>query len=192
MIGTIPVYSLAPLEYRLALDAASVWLARSAPLLLRCDQPALQFECLQRLSPGHSPPWRGVLWLEPGHLTWVTVLVDLTAQLQPGARLAVLLSLTPTRQLLEPCTWSGDLLGWRPGGLALLRQALKEQGFIVNTAQAFHGGQSLLWSAVSRLAHLLRRRAQADRLEFTARLCYIQPLERSWGSTCTLILAHRP
>ncbi len=71
MIGTMPVYSLAPLEYRLALDAASVWLARSAPLLLRCDQPALQFECLQRLPAGHSPPWRGVLWLEPGHPTWV-------------------------------------------------------------------------------------------------------------------------
>ena len=32
----------------------------------------------------------------------------------------------------------------------------------------------------------------ADRLEFTARLCYIQPLERSWGPTCTLILAHKP
>jgi hypothetical protein len=192
MIGTLPVYSLEPLEYRLALDAASVWLAGSTPVGLRCEQPALDLERQQRLLLDRPPPWQGLLWLEPQYPTWPSALDGLAAHFLPGARLALLFSLPLARRLPDFPSWGGDPLGLHPGGLERIRQALVDQGFAIDRTYAFHGGPSLLCNAASRLFRLLQRRALADRLEFAARLRYIQSSERSWFSTCALLLAHRP
>jgi hypothetical protein len=191
MIGSLPVYTLAPLEYRLALDAAAVWLVGSTPVGLRCEQPALELECRSRLPANHPPPWRGLLWLEPQYPTWQPALDGLAAHLLPGARLALLLSLPPARRLPGFRLWGDDPLGIHPCGLRRLRQALADLDFTLQAARAFHGVPSLFWNTTSCLARLSFRRALADRLEFTARLHYLQPLERSWLSTCALLLIHR-
>jgi hypothetical protein len=191
MIGTLPVYTLAPLEYRLALDAAAVWLVGSTPVGLRCEQPALELECRSRLPANHPPPWAGVLWPEPQYPTWQPVLDGLAAQLLPEARLALVLSLPLARHLPGYHLWSGDPLGFHPGGLRRLLQALVHQGFTLAAARAFHGVPSLFWNTASCLARLTFCHALADRLEFTARLHYLQPLERSWLSTSALLLIHR-
>jgi hypothetical protein len=192
MIGTLPVYAMASLEYRLAIDAASVWLARSIPVGLRCEQPALEHECRQRLPVVQIPPWQSLLWLEPQYSSWRPALDDLASHLLPGARLAVLLSLPAARHLPGFHAWGSDPLGVRFGGWKHLQQELAAQSFILDTARAFHGGQSVFWSTSSRVARLLHRCALADRLEFNSRLHYLQPLAASWLSTCALLLAHRP
>lgn len=192
MIGTLPVYAQATLEYRLALDAASVWLARSIPVGLRCEQPALENECRQRLPVVQIPPWQSLLWLEPQDPSWRPALDGLAIHLLPGARLAVLLSLPSARRLPGFQAWGGDPLGVHLGGWKRLQQELAAQGFTIDAARAFNGGQSVFWSTSSRVARLLHRFALAGRLEFNARLHYLQPLTASWLSTCALLLAHRP
>jgi hypothetical protein len=188
----VPVYDLAPLEYRLGLDAASVWLARHSPVLLICEQPALRLECLQRLPVSHDHPGPGVLWLEPQRQTWRSVLTGLDARLASGAHLALLLSLPLARRLPECRIWDGNPLGQQPGGLQSLLHALHQHGLIIEVAQALHTRRSILTNASARLARTLGLHALADRLEFAARRHYIQPLKRSWQATCALILALRP
>ena len=60
MIGTLPVWDLAPREYGQALDAAMALLAGEETPVLRCAVPALAAEAGQR-----RPAWR-----EAGRLNW--------------------------------------------------------------------------------------------------------------------------
>lgn len=187
----VPLYLLAPLEYRLALDAAGPWLAGHAPLRLLCQQPALEAECQQRLPFSPLPPWNGALWLEPQLDSWSATLPELAARLAPGARLALLLSLPPARYLPETRLWPGQPLGPQPGGLQSLLHSLHQHGFEIHLAQALHTRRAVAGHALARLARLLGRHALADRLEFAARRHYIQPLQRSWQAACALLLATR-
>lgn len=191
MIAAVPLYALAPLEYRLALDAAGLWLAGHLPLRLLCEQPALLPECRARLPFEDQPPWRGLLWLEPQQETWSATLPDLAAHLPTAARLALLLSLPPSRYLPESRSWPGAPLGPLPGGLQSLLSALHQHGFTIEVAQAIHTRRAVAGNALARLARRLGRHALADRLEFAARRHYVQPLQRSWQAACALLLASR-
>ena len=190
-VAAVPVFELTPLEYRIALDAASVWLAHDPPLRLRCDQPALLPEIEQRLPLAGGPPWKSGLWLEPQQAGWQAALTEFSRCLPPGARLAVLLSLPPARRLPERCAWSGQALGEQKGGLDQFRQAFTGQGFGITSLHGLHSGQAVLLNALAMAARNLGRLALGDRLEFAARKRYIRPLHQAWRATCALLLAVR-
>jgi len=189
--NTVFVHELIPLEYRVALDALSVWLAPFPPLHLCCEQPALLSELKQRLPFSLNHPWRSGLWLEPQRLGWLSPLVEFSACLPVGARLGVLLSLLPARLLPGHQAWGGTPLGEQIGGLQILWQALSQHGFSIVTMQGLHTGQAILYFAATKAARKHGRLALADRLEFAARQRYTQPLSSAWCASCALILAVR-
>lgn len=191
MTSVAIVSELAPLEYRIALDAACTWLAARPPLLLRSEQRELDAEIELRLAPSPQPPWRSALWVEPQRDSWQRALTELSMSLPSRARLAVLLSLPPSRRLPERNKWLGESLGEQPGGLRRFVQAFADQGFELPTMHGLHTGQSVLYNALAGLARNAGRLAWGDRLEFTARRSYIKPLSRSWGATVALALAVR-
>ena len=126
MKAAVPIYKLAPLEYRVALDIASLWLAPHSPLRLCCEQPALLPEIGQRLSFTFQPPWQSGLWLEPQQRDWQETLVKFSKLLPARTKLAVLLSLPLARHLPERCSWSGHALGEQLNGLHIFRLALSQ------------------------------------------------------------------
>jgi hypothetical protein len=126
MTNNLPVYALAPLEYRLGLDAACTWLATKPPLCLRCDQPVLLPEVEQRLDHTLLPPWSSGLWLEPQLTGWQFALTEFSAYLPSKAPLAVLLSLPFARCLPGNQCWPGVPLGKQRGGLKQFVRSLNE------------------------------------------------------------------
>jgi hypothetical protein len=187
----IPEYQQIPLEYRVALDASSVWLANSSPIKLHCGQPALLQEVDQRLTITDASTWSDGLWIEPQAATWENVLNELTQQLSSGSRLAVLLSLPLARRLPERRDWSGNALGEYPRGLSTFTHALHKHEFLVNIIQGLHTGQAILFNFISSSSRKIGQYALADRIEFFARQHYIKPLPTAWGATCALLLATR-
>lgn len=185
------VSELAPLEYRIALDAACAWLAPHPPLRLRGEQPGLAAELEMRLAPSLQPPWRSALWIEPQRDGWQAALAELAAALPNQARLAVLLSLPLARRLPERRDWRGTALGEQAGGLARFLRALPENGFALHSLHGLHSGQAVLLNALAAVARKAGRLALGDRLEFSARRSYIKPLSRSWGASVALALAVR-
>ncbi len=187
----VALYKLAPLEYRVGLDAASTWLAQQPPLKLYCEQPALLGEAAQRLPAAEAGPSASGLWIEPQISSWQAVLEVLALELPPGGRLAVLLSRPLSRRLPERRDWQGTALGERPGGVRQLVHALHHHGLRMVTLQGLHSGQATLLLAAAALARKAGTLARADRLEFAARQRYIQAMGKAWGATCALILAER-
>ncbi len=182
---------LAPLEYRIALDAACAWLAPHPPLRLRGEQPSLAAELEMRLAHSLQPPWRSALWIEPQRDGWQSALAELAAALPSQARLAVLFSLPPARRLPERRDWRGGALGEQAGGFERFLQALPDNSFALHSLHGLHSGQSVLLNALAALARKAGCLALGDRLEFTARKSYIKPLSRSWGASVALALAVR-
>lgn len=191
MKAAVPIYKLAPLEYRVALDVVSVWLVPHSPLLLCCEQPALLPEIGQRLSFTFQPPWQSGLWLEPQRSGWQETLVEFSKSLPAGARLAVLLSLPLARILPERRSWSGCALGEQLNGLPKFRFALTQEGFGIEALQGLHSSQAILGNIAGQVARKLGMLALGDRLEFTARINYTKPISRVWLATCALVLAVR-
>jgi hypothetical protein len=189
MAGSSSGVAIIPLEYSIALDAASVWLASYSPRKILCEQPALEQEVSQHLPIVKTPPWRSALWVEPQRLTWEKTLVDLSTQLPNDSNLAVLLSLPPARRLPDRHTWPTTSLGERPGGLNTLTHALLRHGFVINSVHGFHTGQSVFLNLAASFSRKLSCLALADRIEFFARQHYIKLTSKAWFATCALILA---
>jgi hypothetical protein len=190
-VTTVPVYELALMEYRLGLDAASVWLAPYPPLKLLCEQPALVREVKQRLLITAISPWSSGLWIEPQAVSWKVALAEFSRQLISTCRLAILLSLPSARRLPERRDWAGSPLGEQSGGIRKLMHILPEHGFMIDTIQGFHCGQAVLLNTVAQINRKIGCVAWADRVEFAARKQYIQPLSKAWHATCALVLATR-
>jgi hypothetical protein len=189
--NTVFVHELIPMEYRVALDALSVWLSAFPPLRLCCEQPALLSELKQRQLFNSDQPWYSGLWLEPQRLNWRSSLEEFSDCLMSGARLGLLLSLLPARLLPGRQDWSGEPLGEQVGGLQLLQKALLQQGFKITTMQGLHSGQAILYFAAAKAARKHGRFALADRFEFAARQKYTKPMSNVWCACCALILAVR-
>ena len=189
--NTVFVHELIPMEYRVALDALSVWLSAFPPLRLCCEQPALLSELKQRQLFNSDQPWYSGLWLEPQRLNWRSSLEEFSDCLMSGARLGLLLSLLPARLLPGHQDWSGEPFGEQVGGLQLLQKALLQQGFTITTMQGLHSGQAILYFAAAKAARNCGRFALADRLEFAARQKYTKSMSNTWCACCALILAER-
>jgi hypothetical protein len=188
---SVAVYEQAPLEYRVAMDAACTWLGAYLPAGLRCDQPELKTEAEQRLRFEDAPPWQSGLWLEPQEQDWGAGLADFLGQLAPGARLAVVLSLPPARRLHERKDWRSPALGEKAGGMRRFLRGLAEQGVVVEAEMGLHSWQAVGLNLAGQAARRARFWALADRLEYAARLRYSQRLGGAWSATCALILGHK-
>jgi len=187
----VPIYKSAPLEYRLALDVVSVWLAPHSPLRLCCEQPALLPEIGQRLSFTFQPPWQSGLWLEPQQGDWRETLVEFSKLLPVGARLSVLLSLPLARRLPERRSWSGHALGEQLNGLRNFRLVLPQDGFKIEALHGLHSSQAILGNMMVQVSRKIGMLALGDRLEFIARKNYTKPISRVCLATCALVLAVR-
>ena len=191
MIKSVPANELAPLEYRIALDASCTWLAFYLPIKLVCEQITLLQEVEQRIPMAVISPWSSGLWLEPQSVGWQHTLAEFSQQLASGSRLAILLSLPFARWLPERRNWSGTPLGERIGGLHKLLNKIPEYGFMVESVYGFHCGQSVILNIVAICARKIGRLANADRIEFAARTHYTQRLPNAWNATCALVFVHR-
>ncbi|MGD8793444.1 MAG: hypothetical protein PVF47_12910, partial [Anaerolineae bacterium] len=133
MIGTLPIWDLAPRDYRQALDAAMPWLASADRPLLRCHLPSLEAEACQRLPRWSAAgPVGAVLWVEPWAGDWPADLTDLDAALEGDGPLIVVAS-RPLARLLPQCR----PLGLQPGRLDPLRHALVRRGFRLEAEYGF-------------------------------------------------------
>jgi hypothetical protein len=185
-IGTLPVYSLAPLEYRYALDAAMSVIGNNDEILVRCAEPALLGELRNRI-----PVWQesgaadAGLWVEPQLDAWREDLKSLAE-----CDSLVLVVSRPLARLI-PEGWKAGSLGMRPGGVGRLIRALQNAGFVVDSQYGIHTLASIGLNFLSRFANVFGRPDLADRLGFSARLHYCTDGSLRSASTVALILAHR-
>ena len=190
MIGTLPVWDLAPREYGQALDAAMALLVGEETPVLRCAVPALAAEAGQRL-----PAWReagptgAVLWIEPLEAGWQAELEALSAGLNGGGTLVIVASRPLARLLPERREWPGEALGLQLGGLGRLRRALAEAGLALEAEYGLHTLSATILNLLGQCASRGGRPDLGDRLHFAGRLRYITsgPLARL--STVALLVA---
>lgn len=194
MNAGVPVSKLVPLDYCYALDGALALLCDAAPMV-RCDQPELAAECVQRgacLQPvARIAHPCATLWVEPQQTNWCLTLEQLAAALPAGARLAVMASRPLAHLLPERRTWSGVALGLRPGGMFRLRLGLHQTGLRITAVYGVHSPVAIGLNSLGKLLARVGRPDLGDRLEFAARLRY---LARGWAAplaTVALILAHK-
>lgn len=171
MIGACPVTTLAPLDYRYALDAALALLA-GKPTLVRCDLPELASEVGQRISQPAATDMSAALWIEPSADRWQDVLASFTLMLPVGTLLVVIAS-RPLAQLLpERRAWSGQPLGIQHGGIGRLRRALVQSQFRLEATYGIHSVAAIALNMLSQRMERLGRPDLGDRLHFAARLRY--------------------
>ena len=173
MIGSLPRYAQAPLDYRYALDAAMPLLAGVNSVAVTCRIPVLSAEIDQRVS-SVSPKGQASagLWVEPLVDTWQADLVDLAGRLHAGSPLIVVASQPLARIIAERQSWPGTALGLQPGSLRQLRRALSQSGFRIEQRHGIHSLGAILFNQVGRQLAGRRRPDLSDRMEFAARLRY--------------------
>ena len=192
MIGTQPVASLAPLDYRYALDAAISVIARTAAPVIHCNVPDLMCEIYQR-----APDRAGAggasagLWIEPLAEDWRAELHALASALPGDAPLVIVASLPPARLLPERRGWTARPLGFRPGGIGRLRRALPAAGLALQASYGIHSAIAIALNMLSRTAALLGRPDVGDRLHFAARLHYCITGPLAALSTVALLIARK-
>lgn len=192
MIGNRPVATLAPLDYRYALDAAMTVVAGQHTPALVCVVPDLVDEARQRLP--HTvdvQDCHAAIWIEPQVTSWRAELAKLTQGLAPDARLALIVSRPLARFLPEYRTWQSQPLGFQMDGLRKMRRALLDAGFAL---EAQYGIHTLIAVGLSLLSHQMERFGRpdlADRLHFAARLRYCVTGPLAVGATVTLLIARR-
>ena len=192
MIGALPRYDQAPLDYRYALDAAMTWLARCQPVAVVSRIPALSAEIDQRLMAGAGEGQSGAgLWAEPLLDQWRTDLADLAARLTVGAPLVVVAAQPLARILPECRRWPGTPLGIQPGGLRQLQRALTLAGFRIEERHGLHSLSAILLNQSGQLLARGGRPDWGDRLEFAARLRYCAAPPWTVFATVSLWLARR-
>lgn len=190
-IGALPVYDLAPLEYRFALDAAVSVIGYRDDILVQCGQSILLPEVRNRIPPLQvSPPAGAGLWIEPQVGSWKD---DLEAfqKLEPPATLAIIASMPLARFMEEWKVRRGETkaLSIRIGGLSDLCRALLNAGFEIQSHYGIHTIQAIGLNFISRWASSLGYSALSDRLLFKARLKYCTTGMFKNLSTVALILA---
>jgi hypothetical protein len=184
MIATLPMRALAPLEYRLALDAALPAL-HALRVSLRCGVPPLHAEALQRLPHCAAGDPEAGLLVEPLLGQWRADLAQL-GRLPPGAPLAIVASRPLARLLPERRGWPGTPLCTVPGGLRRLCDALTTAGFVVEAGYGFHAAPAMALSALCGLAERAERPDLADRLLAASRQYYCTP--GLFAPLCTVAL----
>jgi len=191
MIGTLPVWELAPREYGQALDAAMALLAGEETPVLRCAVPALAAEAGQRL-----PAWReagptgAALWIEPLEVGWQAELEALSAGLNGGGKMVIVASRPLARLLPERREWPGEALGLQLGGLGRLRRALAEAGLALEAEYGLHTLSATILNLLGQMAFRSGRPDLGDRLHFAGRLRYITSGPLAQLSSVALLVAH--
>ena len=192
MIGSLPRYAQAPLDYRYALDAAMPLLARANSVAVTCRIPVLSAEIGQRVS-SVSPKGQASagLWVEPLVDTWQADLVDLAGRLHAGSPLIVVASQPLARIIAERQSWPGTALGLQPGSLRKLRRALSQSGFRIEQRHGIHSLGAILFNQIGQQLAGRRRPDLSDRMEFAARLRYRIGPPWTAFATVSLWLARR-
>jgi len=190
MIGTLPVWDLAPREYGQALDAAMALLAGEETPVLRCAVPALAAEAGQRL-----PAWReagptgAALWIEPLEVGWQAELKALSAGLNGGGKMVIVASRPLARLLPQRREWPGEALGLQLGGLGRLRRALAEAGLALEAEYGLHTLSATFLNLLGQMASRWGRPDLGDRLHFAGRLRYITSGSLARLSSVALLVA---
>lgn len=184
MIGSLPRYAQAPLDYRYALDAAMTWLGVQERVAIICNARALDGEINQRLAAAASPA-SAALWVEPLIASWTADLNELTGRVAGGAPLVIVASLPLARIIPERRSWLDAPLGMQAGGLRHLRQALAADGWRAEDRYGIHSLRSMICNQVGQRLAAIGRPDLADRLEFYARQHYrTSPPWTSWATVC--------
>lgn len=191
MIGTLPVSRLVSLEYRYALDAAMALLPQQPAPLARCSSAALRDEMEQRLPARVSGPAPAALWVEPPAETWRADLYELAGNLLSEGMLVIIASRPPALMLPERRGWRSWPLGVRPGGLMMLRRALRQTGFSLHQEYGIHTINAIILNQLGQQAARNDRLDLGDRLEFAARLRYRSSGPLAGLSTVALIVARK-
>lgn len=181
--GTCPVYRLAPLEYRFALDAASAFLGgKTGSVEIWNNLPALDEELEdrwgERASVSAAP---NILWVEPLAGDWQTRLEGL-AEARETKTLVIINSGFLAARLPERQGWPVPASF---GQLRRFRQALKSCGFKSDRIFGVHTLASILLNQISHQIGRFGRPALADRLQFAARQSYCS---RGWAAFATVDL----
>lgn len=192
MIGALPRYAQAPLDYRYPLDAAMPWLAGCPRVAVLCHIPELGGEVSQRIpAPAGPGPASAALWIEPQVHGWQADLAGLAERLAPGAPLAIVASQPLARILPERRAWPDAPLGLQPGGLRRLGRALAAAGLPVEQRHGVHAVSAILTNQLGQRLAQWGRPELGDRLEFAARLRYRAAAPWDALATVGLWLARR-
>ena len=193
MIGVLPRYKQAPLDYRYALDAAMTFLHDSKSPLIRCHIPELMPEIMNRipiLTDERETRHDGLLWIEPQLPDWENELQQLLVLLSDDVPLVVILSrplaiLLPERRAWRPTS----ALGVPGGGVRQLREAMKTYHLEVEGLYGFHTIQSMVLNFLASQATARGRPDLGDRLGFAGRLHYSTSGRSSALSTVSMLVA---
>jgi hypothetical protein len=153
----------APESTTVIAESADSWSSGSpqVPWLSVADYAGSNLIRLGDLAP--EQPFGGAVWFSPERATWKRHLDQINRCLAVGG----LLVLMTSGGLAEPLarfrqsapTGQPDWIG------SLLIRALQRDRFQVEASYRLGGFVSLVWAAVTRLAHVARREALADRTE---------------------------
>jgi len=192
MIESLPMVSLAPLDYRYALDAAmSVLGGKRAPLVI-CNAAEIAGEVRQRIPSAPNPALpdagRG---FEPLSSSWQQELATIAQKLPPGAPLVIIASRPLARWLPERRGWARQALGLRAGGVGQLRRALPKVGLRPRALFGVHSGLSVVLGGAGGLAQRFGHPELGDRLHFAARLNYCVADPFSALATVALFFAQK-
>lgn len=183
--------SIMPLEFRIALDAASVWLSNFKVTQIPGSNDLVAYELEQRFGLRDEHLQQGFLWFEPQINNWQEQLQGVSSDNHQISRLAVIISIPLAKMLPEISNNSSEGVGTSRREIKLFVEALSSLGFEVERIQTFHTGTSILINQFADLARRLGFFAFGDRLGFAAKKHYI----RSWKAlvlgTCLLITARK-
>lgn len=193
MVGTIPLFQQAPLDYKYALDAAMTTLAGKAAPWVVCAVPQLAAEVRQRLPHWALGQASAALWVEPQHGTWRAEIAQFAQTLAPGAPLVIIAARPLARLLPERKVWADRALGLEFYGLGDLKRGLHTAGFLLEAEYGIHSisaiGLSLIGQQMERRGHP----KVGDRLHFASRLAYCQSgWLANWATVALLFAVRHP
>jgi hypothetical protein len=183
---------LAPLDYRYALDAAMTMLAPDGAPHVYNNLPQLENEVRWRIPlPAETKQASGILWIEPLPGVWLRELERLVQALALGAPLVVVASLRRAQSLTECRSWEWRALGFQPGGIRRLEQALRQAGLRIEATYGFHTQIADRLEKLGQMATRFGRPDLGDQLQFRAHLQYSSQDLRNAHVTVALLLARK-
>jgi hypothetical protein len=185
-----PVYALAPLEYRYALDAALTLVPDRRRVRVQCNLAALQADVAARIA-DTTQSATAVLWIEPLQQTWKQEMQQLAAELPLGGTLLMLASHPLAGLLPERADWREQPLGIQPAGIRQLRQAFRQLGLRMQARYGVHSLSSISWNMLSHAAQRIARPDLADRLRATAQQHYLSSGMLAGLATVGLVCAQK-
>jgi hypothetical protein len=184
--------TVAPLDYRYALDGALAVLGGRVAPVVRCRVPELEDEIGWRIPrAAELGAATAALWVEPQAGDWQAELDELARALPQGSRLAIVASRPLARLIPERRSWGGQPLGLRPGGIGRLARAVWRAHFRLEASYGFHSPLAIGTSLLSQWAERLGRPDLGDQLHFAARgrYCVTGPLAAL--ATVALLVARK-